>query len=192
MSSKSDAKKQLILEKAAEVFAGRGYRNVTMKDIVEACGISRGGLYIYYDSVEEIFEDVLDNEDSADLSSIDLTSAGSVDLLLYFLKEEKKEILKKKNNLTMAYFEYAFACKCEGKADKAKKKMDQEVLILQKILDRGSESGEFVVDDAKAVATDMVYAINGMKVCAQTVGITEKKVDKELVYMMRRFMEVEE
>jgi hypothetical protein len=31
-----------------------------------------------------------------------------------------------------------------------------------------------------------------MKVIARTVGISEKKVDKELVYMMRQFMGVEE
>lgn len=35
-------KKQLIIEKAAEVFAEKGFLKVTMKDIVEACGISRG------------------------------------------------------------------------------------------------------------------------------------------------------
>ena len=41
MGDKSTQKKQYIIEKAKEVFAKRGYKDVTMKDIVDACGISR-------------------------------------------------------------------------------------------------------------------------------------------------------
>ena len=55
MSDKSAQKKKLILETARTVFSLKGYRGVTMKDIVEACGISRGGLYLYFSSTEEIF-----------------------------------------------------------------------------------------------------------------------------------------
>ena len=59
MSDKSAQKKKLILETARTVFSLKGYRGVTMKDIVEACGISRGGLYLYFSSTEEIFLEVL-------------------------------------------------------------------------------------------------------------------------------------
>lgn len=41
MGDKSTQKKQYIIEKAKEVFAKRGYKDVTMKDIVDACGISQ-------------------------------------------------------------------------------------------------------------------------------------------------------
>ena len=58
MSVKTDQKKDLILKKAAEVFAKKGFKDVTMKDIVEACEISRGGLYLYYDNTKDIFADV--------------------------------------------------------------------------------------------------------------------------------------
>ncbi len=46
MSEKSAQKKKYIVETARGVFTEKGYKNVTMKDIVEACGISRGGLYL--------------------------------------------------------------------------------------------------------------------------------------------------
>ena len=59
MGERSVQKKQLILEKAKEVFVEKGFRNVTMKDIVDACEISRGGLYLYFSSTEEIFREVL-------------------------------------------------------------------------------------------------------------------------------------
>ena len=50
MSEKSEQKKKLILETARKVFVEKGYKLVTMKDIVEACEISRGGLYLYFQS----------------------------------------------------------------------------------------------------------------------------------------------
>ena len=51
----AEKKKELILERAKKVFLEKGFANVTMKDIIEACGISRGGLYLYYSSTREIF-----------------------------------------------------------------------------------------------------------------------------------------
>ena len=50
MGEKSVQKKQYILETARKVFATKGYKDVTMKDIVEACEISRGGLYLYFEN----------------------------------------------------------------------------------------------------------------------------------------------
>ena len=67
MSEKTDQKRQLILDSAAKVFSDKGYKAVTMKDIVEASGISRGGLYLYFPSVEDVFLAVLEmKEKTAD------------------------------------------------------------------------------------------------------------------------------
>ncbi len=197
MSERADVKRQLILDKAAEVFAAKGYRSVTMKDIVEASGISRGGLYIYYDSTEQVFLDVIKSMDEAEEEmgkslTGRLKDASAAELLLWFLKEQKKEILKGKNSLSVAMYEYAFECKQEGRNSGSKHKFDTATLVLEKILKKGDETGEFVCDDPKGIADNMMYAMEGMKVIARTVGITEKKVDKELVYMMRQFMEVED
>ena len=41
MSDKAARKKQHILDTAKKVFAEKGFKDVTMKDIVEACDISR-------------------------------------------------------------------------------------------------------------------------------------------------------
>jgi len=197
VSERADVKRQLILDKAAEVFAAKGYRSVTMKDIVEASGISRGGLYIYYDSTEQVFLDVVKSMDEAEEElagslSGRLKDASAAELLVWFLKEQKKEILKGKNSLSVAMYEYAFECKQEGRNSGAKHKFETATLVLEKILLKGDENGEFVCDDPKGIAANMMYAMEGMKVIARTVGITEKKVDKELVFMMRQFMEVED
>ena len=59
MGKKSDLKQEYILEQAQRVFAQKGFKDVTMKDIVTACNISRGGIYLYFNNTSEIFEAVL-------------------------------------------------------------------------------------------------------------------------------------
>ena len=59
MGEKSVQKKRYILENARKVFMEKGFKKVTMKDIVEACEISRGGLYLYFESTNQIFLEVL-------------------------------------------------------------------------------------------------------------------------------------
>lgn len=191
MSEKTDQKRQLILDSAAKVFADKGYKTVTMKDIVEASGISRGGLYLYFPSVEDVFLAVLDmKEKDADgeISGEAFESATGGEILLWFLKSQKKEILKKKDSLMLAKYEYAFSCADKKQTAFLKKEMDKAVLVLQNILERGTEGGEFACFDPKNEAKDMMYAIEGMKLLSLTTGISEKKVDSEFLHMMERIV----
>ncbi len=197
MSAKTDSKRQLIIDRATEVFAARGFRNVTMKDIVEACEISRGGLYLYYDSTESLFLDVIraseEHEEETGKNLIErIRVASAAELLLWFLKEQKKEILRRKNSLSVAEYEYAFECREKLHNSNIKHRFETAVQVLEKILARGNETGEFLCEDPASMASNMMYCIEGMKINARTMGISEGKVDKELVFMMRQFMEVEE
>lgn len=87
MGEKSLLKKEYILQKAREVFAEKGYRAVTMKDVVDACQISRGGLYLYFDSTKELFLAVLkkESEEADDTFSREIREdATAADILTLF------------------------------------------------------------------------------------------------------------
>lgn len=196
MSEKTDKKRALLLDGAYDVFVKKGYRDVTMKDIAESSGVSRGGLYLYFSSVEEVFEAVLEREDQkADfqIEQEQLQEATNVEMLLCFLKLQKKQMLGKNAGLLMARYEYSFACKqhagsLQGKVSPLKKERKKALLVLQKILERGMESGEFDCLDAAHEAENIMLAIDGMKLLACTMGITEKKIDNEFLYMMQRIV----
>lgn len=195
MSEKTDRKRALILESAWNVFAQKGYRTVTMKDIVEASGISRGGLYLYFSSVEEVFLAVLENEEKKTDTKIEkeqFQEATSVDMLLWFLKLQKKILLLKKGSLLAARYEYAFACREQNRTSFLKKERKKELLVLQKIIERGMESGEFFCLDAACEAENIMLTIDGLKLLACTNGVSEAKIDKEFLFMMQRIVEDEE
>lgn len=195
MSEKTEQKRQLILDSARMVFTEKGYKAVTMKDIVEASEISRGGLYLYFASVEEIFAAVLEMEEKRtdeEISGEELEAATNGEMLLWFLKTQKKEIVKKKDSLLMAKYEYAFDCDDKKQTAFLRKEMDKAVLVLEKILERGTQSGEFACFDVKNEAKDMMFAIEGMKLLSCTTGISEKRVDSEFLHMMERIVIEEE
>ncbi len=186
MGEKSLQKKQYILETARKVFVEKGYKNVTMKDIVEACDISRGGLYLYFGSTEELLLEVLqkDAEEIDDVFSEGITEEDSAaDILTLFLKEQKKELLRKKNNLTMAVYEYAFENK-EKKDQMMRRQFEAGVRVLEKLIESGIASGEFYCENPKGAANNIMYVLEGMKISSQTMGITEAMVDEQLLYIM--------
>ena len=61
MSQKGEKTRQNIKDQAMKLFAQRGFKDVTMKDICEATQLSRGGLYLHYGSTRQIYAEILDD-----------------------------------------------------------------------------------------------------------------------------------
>lgn len=188
MSEKSLQKKRYILETARKVFMVKGYKNVTMKDIVEACDISRGGLYLYFGSTKEIFQEVLkmETEEADDVFSKNIKEdATAADILALFLKEQKKELLRSKHTLALATYEFYFANEFPKKENVLKKQFDSAVKIIQKLIEAGVENGEFLCDDSLGTARNIMFVLEGLKITSQTIGITGEMVDRELLYILK-------
>ena len=188
MSDKSAQKKKYIVEKAREVFLEKGFKEVTMKDIVEACDISRGGLYLYFQNTKELFEEVLkfEQEDTDDVFVRNITKeATPSDILALFLKEQKKEILSKKPSLNVAIYEYFFRHKVPSKDNLLKKQFDGAVYVIEKLIQAGIQSGEFYCEDPRGAARNIMYVLEGIKIASNTRGIPEAAVDREILYVMQ-------
>ncbi|MCH5337985.1 MAG: TetR/AcrR family transcriptional regulator [Acetatifactor sp.] len=196
MGEKSVQKRKFILETARKVFVEKGFKKVTMKDIVEACEISRGGLYLYFDNTSQIFMEVmkLESEEADDVFSDSITEdATAADILVLFLQEQKKELLRKKNTLTQAVYEFYFENQPAKKDNVLKKQFDSAVKIIEKLIEAGVENGEFYCEDCAGTARNIMFVLEGLKISAQTINITSDTVDREIVYILRSLgVEVEE
>lgn len=188
MSDKAAKKKQYILDTAKQIFAEKGFKDVTMKDIVEACDISRGGLYLYFDSTGSIFEEILKQEKKegesilSDTSKDDTTSG---DVLAMFLNEQKKDILSADNSLSVAIYEYMFSKYSAGEPCRSMcSAFEEKADAIASLIKAGVESEEFYSEDPEESARNILYVIEGMKIASQTIGITEKEIDRELLYIM--------
>ncbi len=188
MGDKSVQKRKYILDKARAVFAEKGFKDVTMKDVVDACEISRGGLYLYFSSTEELFLAVLADDTSEDDEEAVVAAlsgnASAGDMLALFLKEQKKEILRKKNNLTIATYEYFSLHKVADKDNPLKLQFDTAVRIVEKLIENGVESDEFYCENPLGCARNLMYVVEGLKIASKTIGVTEDAIDKELMYVL--------
>ena len=187
MGEKSIQKKKYILETARKVFMEKGFKKVTMKDIVEACDISRGGLYLYFESTSQIFLEVLklESQETDDVFSDNITEdATAADILILFLKEQKKELLRKENTLTQAIYEFYFENNLPKKDNVLKKQFDSAVKIIEKLIETGVENGEFYCEDCEGTARNIMFVLEGLKISAQTIGITSEAVDREILYIL--------
>jgi len=55
MSNKGSQTRQNITEKSLQLFSVKGYFNTSIRDILEATGLTKGGLYGHYGSKEDIW-----------------------------------------------------------------------------------------------------------------------------------------
>ncbi|MGN0471280.1 MAG: TetR/AcrR family transcriptional regulator [Lachnospiraceae bacterium] len=188
MSDRAEQKKQFIVDRAREVFARKGFRCVTMKDIVEACGISRGGLYLYFESTEELFREVMrqDAENPDEDTDTGVTDQMTpAEIFAFFLKEQKKELLGRKDSLTVATYEYYFANKMPKKDNLMHTRYQSGLKAMEHLIRACVDSGEFICEDPKATALNIMLAIEGLRIASQTMGITESVVDREFVYLLQ-------
>ena len=188
MGEKSIQKKKYILETARGVFVEKGFKKVTMKDIVEACNISRGGLYLYFESTSQIFQEVmkLESEETDDVFSDNITEdATAAGILVLFLQEQKKELLRKEDTLTQAIYEYYFENQPNKKNNILKKQFDAAVKIIEKLIEIGVDNGEFYCEDCQETARNIMYVLEGLKISAQTIGVTAEAVDRQIVFILK-------
>jgi AcrR family transcriptional regulator len=79
-------KKQLIMEKALELFAKQGFESTTIQQITDYCGISKGAFYLSFKSKDELILALVDhfmNQFTADIDQI-VNNSSDNELLYEF------------------------------------------------------------------------------------------------------------
>ena len=113
MSARGDQTRKKIRDEARLLFSEKGFSAVTMKDICDRTGLSRGGLYRHYGSTAEIFRDIFTAENGSqnDLIAQTIEQNGSaaevMDILLNVLYAE---MIDSETSLSLAICEYGQNC----------------------------------------------------------------------------------
>lgn len=78
--AKGIAKREEILARALEVFAEKGYRKASLREIADSVGLSQAGLLHHFSSKEELFAEVLRKRDEVDSNAQGLGDDGTATL----------------------------------------------------------------------------------------------------------------
>jgi len=189
--SKSDEKKKFILEKARQVFIRKGFNNVTMKDIIDECQISRGGLYFYFSSIDEIFKAVVEvhNKSRIDTVKSDIEKGIAFSVLLesYFLNQ-KRRFLNMDKSLKTAMMEFFLSHKDEYSKSFILSQFTNSKNILLEILKYGVNNNEVEDIDLMLMAENIMFFFEGIGTLALIAGINEEHIDRQFEHIKKNII----
>ena len=183
MSIKADAKRELILSKAKEVFIRNGFNRTTMKDIVDKCEISRGGLYLYFSTTDEIFVEVVRKHNRAKLQTLKDSIEKSNDfnsLIDDFFNDKKERLLQMDKSLFVAMIEFSFSHKDTSDRDFYTEQFSNTKSMLLELLIFGKKEKAIKAKNIDKLADTILFFIEGLRTLAVSGGISEKMADEQL------------
>ncbi len=169
MSRKGDDTRKMILESASELFAEKGFKDVSMSDICEKTGLSRGGLYRHYSSTSEIFREIISGDESFDERISKKDSAVSI--LEDSLDVLEDEIRHSESSLSLAIYEYASIGDNSTEFIDLEKKAKKRWM---KLIRYGIETGEFGEVNEEAIAEMILYYYQGLRMWSRVVKMGRK------------------
>ena len=174
MSKRGESTRQLIKEKSYQLFAEKGFKEVTMKDICMATGLSRGGLYCHYTGTDQIFgaiiEDLMKMQDEEFDSKIKCR-LPAIQILNEVLDRYEHEMADSSASLSVAIFEYfSLDQNCSGdNAITAQYRLS--VGMWQRLIQYGIERGEFHPVDIQAVIDLIIFSYQGVRMYSKLMPI---------------------
>ena len=181
--SKANQKRDLILRGAERVFIRKGFNRVTMKDIIEQCGISRGGIYLYFSSVDEIFVEVVKKHNQAKLDDIKVSieRCQSFDQLIDdFFADQKRRLLDMDKSLYAAMAEFCFSHKNISDRDFYTEQFFNTRVMIMEMLKFGRKERAITAESIEKLADSIMFLIEGLRSLAVSSGISEELVENQL------------
>ena len=174
MGNKGDKTKQDIRREAASLFSQHGYKEVTMKDICDKTGLSRGGLYRHYDSTSQIFLEIIRefNENQGDFFQDKMgKNISATEILEEILKQYEKEMIDQESSLSIAIYEY-FSNPLISKSDNsvAKQYHDSKSMWVN-FIQYGIENREFYPVNPESIFNLIVFSYQGVRMYSKLMEI---------------------
>ena len=149
----SELRRNQILDAATQVFVRQGFQHARMDDIVEESGLSKGTLYWYFKSKEDIINAILRRLFTGELENLEslLEAEGTASERLIQLTNDRVNGLKQMSSLVPIIFEfYAVAVHQQWVQQFIGEYFMHFRSLLEHLIQQGIDRGEFrQVDTAK-------------------------------------------
>jgi len=151
----SKERKDHILDSATDVFAQKGFNETRMDDIVKESGLSKGTLYWYFKSKDEIilsiFERIFTRE-FQELENLVASDCTATDRLMDYTKRLVADVKRMLRLMPLAYEFMSWAFRRTFVQDAFKVYMKKYMDILVPVIQQGIDTGEFRQIDPRSAA----------------------------------------
>lgn len=151
-----------------------------MKDIALETGLSRGTLYLYFSSTDEIFEAILEHFEAAGTLNLDMLLSKSTSVyeaIRSLLQMQEDAVTGAAESFTPTLLEYLLIARKEKERHvKLSMRYDLGYRLLKELLQAGVNRGEFnPLIPVDQIAHTMLSLFNGMTMNALSAG--DKKIN---------------
>ena len=161
----SQERKNQIIDAAMTVFSKMGFSKARMDDIVEESGLSKGTLYWYFKSKDDIIIAILENlfeREFADLEPILGQTEGTISQRLsQFVEYTVSDIQRMLKLMPLAYEFYALAFRQTAVRQALKSYLYHYLEMLDPVVQEAIERGEFRPVDPRDVSIALGAIVEG-------------------------------
>ncbi|MCH1625597.1 TetR family transcriptional regulator [Ferdinandcohnia quinoae] len=191
--SYKEKRRHEILKNAEKVFINKGFGGTTMTDIVNATGLSRGGLYHYFSNTDEIYQALLhinDEEFNEYFDKLEGDYSSIWEAVEAFLKDEEQSLKNPENSLSPVNLEYFVIGRHEaGRAQYMSNRYERWVSKFVNLFEIGVRNGEFSpVQSLPSIAMFLINSTDAMHV--QLLLLSDEKADlKGQIQALRLYLQ---
>ena len=187
MSTKGEKTKEFILDTSYGLFAEKGFKQVTMKDVCDATDMSRGGLYSHFSSTSQIFEALLERmteKDELDFDSEISKGTSAFKILSKAFALLENEMKHPEDSLSIAMYEYAETVDSSLMEDlnKASEKK------WSKLIRYGIKTGEFNDVNVNEIVSIILYSYQGVRMWSWVIPMKQKTFHSILENIKRQLI----
>ncbi len=167
----SEERKEQIISAATAVFARLGFHEARMEDIAKEAGLSKGTLYLYFKSKDDVIAAILDQFYHRGLQDLQMAQGyeGSIaDLLVMMTQFLAAEAERMIGLLPIAFEFYALAARREDVRQSIKAYFQTYREALAMLIQMGIERGEFRPVDPQEVAITLAAIFEGLAILEAT------------------------
>lgn len=181
MGKKGEETKRLIRSAAKEIFSERGFKDVTMKDICERTGLSRGGLYMHYGSTKQIFSEIIDDmmhSQEDEFSGKIERGMAAASILEQVLERYINEMKDYQGSLSIAIYEYFSSCQNRTEDNALLIQYRNSLSMWRNLLEYGIQTGDFKNVDIESVFDLLVFAYQGVRFFSTLMPVDDKTPER--------------
>lgn len=174
MNKRGIETRKWIKEKAALLFAEKGFKDVTMKDVCEVSGLSRGGLYCHYESTQQIFQEILRDLMSSQEDEINAKieqDQSAVSILDEVLERYREEMTDSQSSLSAAIYEYYSRKENSAQDNPLAEQYQASFRAWKKLIQYGVGRKEFADVDVQAVFDLIVFSYQGIRMYSKLMPV---------------------
>ena len=190
MSMKGEKTKQDIREKAYQIFAEKGFKAVTMKDICELTGLSRGGLYRHYESTEQIFLEIVhafsDKQKNEILTKIEQHIPAAT-ILEELLSRYASEMIDYENSMNLAIYEFYSNPAISKEDNSVKKRYEISKSTWIELINYGISTHEFNPVNPESIFHVIIFAYQGARMYSKLMTM-DQDIPAQIINEIKRLL----